>query len=143
MRQWLVSGVKNTQNRTTQTSQGERTHHLRTGTPNSSRIPGASLLSLGPLLPFSSGTQSINSFKFQPCDHTPPPALGDLYCYISLSSVHSPPTLVSHPCPYSSARPISRSFWRSVSCCGPHRTIQGLHPHQLGRGVSYGYLIRR
>ena len=72
-----------------------------------------------------------------------PPALGDLCCYISLSSVHPPPTLVSHPCPYSSARTIDHSFWRSVSCCGPYRTVQGSHPHQWGQGVSCGYLIQR
>ena len=136
MRRWLVSGVKNTQNQTAQMSQGERTPRPRTGTPNSSRIPGASLLSLGPLLPFSFETQSVNSIKFQPCDHTPP-------LLWVISSVYPLPTLVSHPCPYSSARPIGRSFWRSVSCCGPHRTVQGSHPHQWGRGVSCGYLIRR
>ena len=48
------------------------------------------------------------------------------------SSVHPPPTLVSHPCPYSSARPIGHSFWRFVSCCGLYRTVQGSHPHQWG-----------
>ena len=49
--------------------------------------------------------------------------LGDLCCYISLSSVHPPSTLVSHPCPYLSARPIGHSFWHSVSYYGPHRTV--------------------
>ena len=38
---------------------------------------------------------------------------------------------------------ISHFFWRSVSCCGPHRPIQWSHPHQWGQGVSCGYLIRR
>ena len=66
-----------------------------------------------------------------------------LMLYIFLSLVHPPPTLVSHPCPYLSARPIGYSFWRSVSCCGPHRTIQGSRPHKWGQGVSCGYLIRR
>ena len=106
------------------TSQGERVPRPRTGTPNSSRIPGALLLSMGLLASFFS-------------------ALGDLYCYIPLSSVHPPPTLVSHPYPYSSARPIGHSSWRSVSCCGPHRTVQGSHPHQWGQGVNCEYLIRR
>ena len=106
------------------TSQRERTPRPRTGTPNFSRIPGASLLSLGLLPPFFF-------------------SLGDLCCYISLSSIHHPPTLVSHPCPYSSARTIGHSFWCSVSCCGPYRTVQGSHPHQWGQGVSCGYLIRR
>ena len=73
----------------------------------------------------------------------PPFSLGDLCCYIFLSSVYPPPTLVSHPCLSSSARPIGHSFWRSVSCCGPHRLVQGSHPHQWGQGVSCGYLIRR
>ena len=104
---------------------GERTPLPRTGTPNSSRIPEASLLSLGLLL-------------------LPRPlALGDLCCYISLSSALPPLTLVSHPCPYLSARPIGHTFWRSVSCCGPYRIVQGSHPHQWGQGVSCGYLIRR
>ena len=107
------------------TSQGEMAPSPRMRTPNSSRILGASLLSLGLL-----------SFCFLS-------ALGDLYCYIPLSSVHPPPTLVSHPCPYSSARPIGHSFWRSVSCYGPHRTVQGSHPHQWSQGVSCGYLVRR
>ena len=66
-----------------------------------------------------------------------------LMLYISSSSVHSPPTLVSHPCPYLSTRPIGYSFWHSVSCCGPHRTIQGSHPHQWGESVNCGYLILR
>ena len=72
-----------------------------------------------------------------------PSFLGDLCCYISFSSVHPPPTLVSHPCPYLSARPIGYSFWYSVSCCGPHHSVQGSHPHQWGQGVSCGYLIWR
>ena len=63
--------------------------------------------------------------------------------HIFLSLVHPLPTLVSHPCPYLSARPIDYSFWRSVSCCGPHRTVQGSRPHKWGQGVSCGYLIRR
>ena len=70
-------------------------------------------------------------------------ALSDLSCYIFLSSIHHPPTLVSHPRLSSSARPIGHTFWRSVSCCGPHHPVQGSHPHQWGQGVSYGYLIWR
>ena len=107
------------------TSQGERTPRPRTGTPNSSCIPRASLISLGLLL--------------LPC----PPALGDLCCYIPLSFLHPPPTFVSHLCPYSSARPIGHSFWYSVSCYGPYRTVQGSHPHQWDQGVRFEYLIRR
>ena len=57
--------------------------------------------------------------------------------------MHPPPTLVSHPCPYLSARPIGHFFWRSVSCCGPHRIVQGSRPHKWGQGVGCGYLIRR
>ena len=56
-------------------------------------------------------------------------SLWDLCCYISFSSVHPPPTLVSHPCPSSSACPINHYFWHFVSCCGPHCTVQGSHPH--------------
>ena len=63
--------------------------------------------------------------------------------YISFPLIHPPPTLVSHPCPYLSARPIGHSFWRSVSCCGPQHTVQGSRPHKWGQGVSCGYLIRR
>ena len=88
--------------------------------PSSSRFPVASLL------PFP-----------------PPPSLGrSLLLYISFSFVHPPPTLVSHPCPYLSARPISHSFWRSVSCCGPHRIVQGSRPHKWVQGISCWYLIR-
>ena len=63
--------------------------------------------------------------------------------YIFFSSIHPPFTLVSHPCLYLSACPIDYSLWRSVSCCGPHRTVQGSHRHQWDQGVSYGYLIQR
>ena len=69
--------------------------------------------------------------------------MGDLWYYISLPLVHPVPTLVSHPCPYLSARPISHSFWCSMSCCGPNSTVQGSRPHKWGQGVSCGYLIRR
>ena len=61
-------------------------------------------------------------------------SLGGLCCYLFLSSVHSPPTLVSPPCLFSSARPLSHSFWRSVSYCGLHRPVQGSHPHRRGSG---------
>ena len=64
----------------------------------------------------------------------PPPPLGGLCCYLFISSIHPPPILVSHPCLSSSARPLSHSFWRSVSCCGPHRLVQGSHPYQRGSG---------
>ena len=108
-------------------SQGEGTPRSRTGIPNSSRSHRS-------LLPFSEPPFSSWSS---------PLLLGDLCCYIFLSSIHPPPTLISHPCLSSSAHPIGHSFWRSVSCCDPHRPIQGSHPHQWGQGVSYGYLIWR
>ena len=57
--------------------------------------------------------------------------------------IHPPPTLVSYPCPYLSARPIDHSFWRFVSCCGPYHTVQGSRSHKWGQGVSCGYLIQR
>ena len=52
-----------------------------------------------------------------------PPLLGEISYLIYFSSVHLSPTLVSHPCPHLNARPISHSFWRSVSCCDPDSTI--------------------
>ena len=87
MRRRLVLGMKGTKNRVAQSSQGEGTPRSRTGM----RQPpldhaGASLLFLRP------------------------PILGGLYCYLFLSSVHPPLTLVSHPCLSSSARPLSQSF---------------------------------
>ena len=105
-----------------------RTPRSRTRIPNPSRSHRS-------LLPFSEPPSS----SWLP----PPLSLSNLCCYIFLSSVHSPPTLVNHPCLSSSARPIAHSLWRFVSCCGPHRPVQGSHPHQCGQGVSCGYLIRR
>ena len=96
-------------------SQGERTLRPRMWTPNSSRILRAPFLSLGFLF-----------LLFVP------PPLGDLCCYISLSSVYPLLILVSHPCPYLSARPIGHFFWRSMSCRGPHCAVQGSYPHQWG-----------
>ena len=78
-----------------------------------------------------------------PSPSWPSPSLGGLYCYIFLSSIHPPPTLVNHPYLSSSARPIWHSFWCSVSCCGPHCPVQESYPHQWGQGVSCVYLIRR
>ena len=117
MRRRLVLGMKGTHNRAAQSSQEEGTSHSRMGmcqTPlNHAR---ASLLFLG-LSPLFA-----------------PPSLDGLCCYLFLSSVHPPPTLVSHPCLSSSALPLSHSFWRSVSCCGPHRPVQGSHLYQRGSG---------
>ena len=75
---------------------------------------------------------------------TPPPPLfvENLLRYIFFLG-HLRPTLVSHPCPYLKARPISHSFWRLVSCCDPDSTVQGSGPHKWGQDVSCGYLIRR
>ena len=73
----------------------------------------------------------------------PLPFVGDLSYYISFPFVHHLPTLVSHPYPFLSARPIGHSFWRSVSCYGPNSTVQRSRSHKWGQGVSYGYLIRR
>ena len=101
------------------TSVGERTPGLRMWTPSSSRFPGASLHS------------------------SPPPLFWEIFAVIYPFFLHPPPTLVSHLYPYLSARPIGYSFWRSVSCCGPHCTIQGSRPHKWGQGVSCGYLIQR
>ena len=111
MRQRLVLGVKNTQNRTAQ------------------RLKEKGRLARGRELPTPLTSQEPLSFLWAFCPPSFSPALGDLCCYILLSSVHPPPTLISHSCPYSSARPIGHSFWHSVSCCGFHRTVQGSHPH--------------
>ena len=64
------------------------------------------------------------------------PSFGWFLLLVFLSSIHPSPTLVSHPCLSSSARPLSHSFWRFVSCCGPHRPVQGSHPHQMGLGCQ-------
>ena len=66
----------------------------------------------------------------------PPSCVLGLCCYLSISSVHPPPTLFSHPCLSSSARPLSHSFQLSMSYCGSHRPVQGLHPHQRGLGFQ-------
>ena len=111
MRRRLVLGMKGTQNRVAQRprEKGPLARGRECANPSRSRR------SLSPV----SG---------------PPPPLGGLCCYLFLSSVHPHLTLVSHPCLSSSAYPINHSFWRSVSCCGPHRPIQGSHPHQRGLG---------
>ena len=107
------------------TSQGERAPRPKTGTPNSPCIPGASLLFLGLLV-------------------SPPPLRFEwsllLYTHFFRSSS-------SYTCqssvPILECIPIGHSFWRSGSCCGPHRTVQGSHPHQWDQGVSCEYLIQR
>ena len=80
----------------------------------------------------------------EPFFPSPPPFSSErsLILYISFSLVHPPPTLVSHPCLYLSARPIGYSFQCSASYCGPHRTVQGSRLHKQGQSVSYRYLIR-
>ena len=52
-------------------------------------------------------------------------------------------TLVSHSCLYLSARPISHSFWCSVSCGDPDSTVQESCPHKWGQDVNCGHLMRR
>ena len=98
----LVLGVKNTQNQTAlrPREKGPRARGCELAAPLASQEP-LSFLRVS----------------------TSPPPLGDLCSYISFSSVYPPPTLVSHPCPYLSARPIGYSIWRSVSYGGPHRTV--------------------
>ena len=59
---------------------------------------------------------------------SPPPLrepviLWEISYLIWFASVHPDPTLVSHHCPHLSAHLISRSFWRSVSCCDPDNTV--------------------
>ena len=89
MRRRLVLGVKNTQNQTTQ------------------RPKEKGRLTRGRELPTPLASQEPLSFLWA---FSPPTALGDLCCYIPISSVHPPPTLVSYPCLSSSARPIGHSF---------------------------------
>ena len=120
IRRRLVLGVKNTQNRAAQRPREKRALAQGRESPTPLGQTGVSFLSLG--LPLLLGRPP------------PPPSsyLGDLCCYIFLFFVHLPPTLVSHPCLSSSARSIGHSFWRFVSCCGPHCSVQGSHPHQWG-----------
>ena len=138
MRRRLVLGVKNTQNRAAQRPREKGPLARGRECANPSRSHRS-------LLPFSGSPCSSWSslFFLAPSSSWPPLLLGDLYCYMFLFSVHLPPTLVNHPCLFSSAHPIGHSFWRSVSCCGPHYSVQGSHPHQWGQGVSCGYLIWR
>ena len=105
MRRRLVLGMKGTQNQVPNVP-GRRDPLLEDGnTPIPLDHAGASFLFLGLPLPFRT------------------PSLGGLCCYLFLSSVHPPPILINHPCLSSSARPLSHSFWRFVSCCGPHRPV--------------------
>ena len=123
-------GKKHTESRGP-TSQGEETPRSRTGVCQPLSITQGPTSFLWPSLFLGLPLLLVRLLS-----------LGGLYCYIFLSSIHPPPTLVSHPCLSSSAHLISHSFWCSVSCCGPHHPVQGLHPHQWGQGVSCGYLIR-
>ena len=109
MRRRLVLGMKGTQNRAAQ--------HPR---------------EKGPLVRGRECANPSRSRKSLPLISRPLLALDGLCCYLFLSSVHPPPTLVSHPCLSLSARPLSHSFWRSVSYCGPHCPAQESHPHQRG-----------
>ena len=72
-----------------------------------------------------------------------PLLLWNVYYIIQFSLDYPSPTLVSHPCLYLSAHPISHSFWRSVSCGDPDITVQGSCPHKWGQDISDGYLMRR
>ena len=75
--------------------------------------------------PLACGREYANPSRSRKSLHpvSGPPSLGSLSCYLFLSSVHPPPTLVNHPYLSSSARPISHSFWHSMSCCSPHRPV--------------------
>ena len=106
IRRRLVSGLKNTQNRTAQRPREKGPLAQGRVSPTPLGHIGASFLSLG-----------LSLLLGRPLDR------GDLCCYIFLSSVHPPPTLISHPCLSLSAHPIGHSFWRSVSCCGPYRFV--------------------
>ena len=119
MRQRLVLGMKSTPNQAAQRprEKGPLARGRECTNPSCSR---RSLLPVSLGLPVS-GPPSLSWLSS---------SLGDLCCYIFLSSVHPPPTLITHPYLSSSARPISHSFWHSMSCCGPHRPVQGSYPHQ-------------
>ena len=79
------------------------------------------------------------------CAPLPPgtPLMWKISYIIYFFLVHPSPTLVSYPCPYLIARPISHSFWRSVSYCDLDSTVQGSRPHKWGQDVNCGYLMRR
>ena len=72
-----------------------------------------------------------------------PPSLRMFSYIIYFFLDHPGPILVSHPCLYLSARPISHSFWRSASCGDPDSTAQGSCPHKWGQDVNCEYLMRR
>ena len=74
---------------------------------------------------------------------SPPSLAGVLLHYIWFFLDYPGSTLVSHPCLYLSARPISHSFWRSVSCGDPDSTVQGSCPRKWGQDVSCVYFMRR
>ena len=54
--------------------------------------------------------QERNGGIYTPLPREKTPLLWKISCIIYLFLVHPRPTLVSHPCPYLSARPISHSF---------------------------------
>ena len=96
-----------------------------------------------PIWSDSPGARRRNLCPFPPREQKPPLLLGEISYLIYFLSAHPSPTLVSHRYPHLSARLISHSFWRCVSCCDPNHTVQGSRPYKLGQDVSFGYLIRR
>ena len=111
MRRRLVLGMKSTQNRAAQHPREKRPFTRGRKCANPFRSHRS-------LLPISGPPCFWASLSFLVL-----PSFGGLCCYIFLSSIHPPSTLVSHPYLSSSARPISHSFWRSMSCCSPHRPV--------------------
>ena len=104
MGRWLVLGVKNALHQTAlcPKEKGPLTQECELPTPLASQ----------------EHLSFLWAFLFLPLS----PFGRSLLLYIPLFR-HPPSTLVSHPCPYLSARPIGHSFWHSVSCYGPHRTV--------------------
>ena len=74
---------------------------------------------------------------------SPPSLAGVLLHYIWFFLDYPGSTLVSHPCLYLSAHPISHFFWRSTSCGDPDSTVQGSCPHKWDQDVNCVYLMRR
>ena len=115
-------------NKATACSEEGKTYRIRQ--PKGPRKKGTLARGLESLTPLAS--QGPLSFYLGSFSFFHPPSLWDLSCDISSSSIHLLPTLVGHLYPYSSACPIGHFFWRSVSCCGPHRAVQGSHLPQRG-----------
>ena len=88
-------------------------------------IRGNGLLTRWYELPFGLIHQrhEVGTYASPPPHPRSPSILWEISYLIWFALVHPNPAPISHPCPYLSARPISHSFWHSMSCCDPDSTI--------------------